>query len=61
MKKGKGMDSNDMCDYERGEYDCLHGHDVKDNESPDYYSGYGDRYCEEQNETAKTVQQFNGE
>ena len=55
------MSVNDLCDYERGEYDCLHGHDVKDNESPDYYSGYVDRYCEEQNQTARTVQQFNGE
>ena len=34
------MKLNDMSDYERGEHDCLIGQDIKDNESPDYYSGY---------------------
>lgn len=41
-------DLNKMCAYERGEYDCLHGHPVSDNESPEYYSGYGDQYEQEQ-------------
>jgi len=35
----------ELTDYERGEYDALHGYPVSDaEESPDYYSGYGDAY-----------------
>lgn len=34
----------EMTDYERGEYDALHGYPVMDDESPDYYTGYGDAY-----------------
>jgi len=37
-------DLDEMTDHERGEYDAIHGHDVKDNESPDYYSGYDSEY-----------------
>ncbi len=36
----------ELTDYERGEYDALHGYPVSDaEESPDYYSGYGDAYA----------------
>lgn len=36
----------EFTDYERGEYDALHGYPVSDaEESPDYYSGYGDAYA----------------
>lgn len=35
----------ELTDYERGEYDALHGYPVSDaDESPDYLSGYGDAY-----------------
>ena len=34
----------ELTEYERGEYDALHGYPVADNESPDYLSGYGDAY-----------------
>ena len=35
----------ELTDYERGEYDALHGYPVSDaDESPDYYTGYGDAY-----------------
>ena len=35
----------ELTDYERGEYDALHGYPVEDNEAPDYLSGYGDAYA----------------
>ena len=35
----------ELTDYERGEYDALHGYPVEDNESQDYLSGYGDAYA----------------
>jgi len=35
---------NNLTDHERGEYDAVHDHDVKDNESPDYYSGYDSEF-----------------
>jgi|11BtaG_2_1085332.scaffolds.fasta_scaffold01828_13 hypothetical protein len=40
--------------YERGEYDCLHGHDVRDDQEQEYYWGYADQYATEQCETAKS-------
>jgi oxalate decarboxylase/phosphoglucose isomerase-like protein (cupin superfamily) len=51
----KPVTFNDLTDYERGEYDCVHNHPVRDNESPDYYSGYGDAYAQEQIADARTT------
>ena len=36
-----------MTDYERGEYDCVHGHRARDGETASYYNGYGDQYAKE--------------
>jgi hypothetical protein len=55
------MDINAMSDYERGEYDCLIGNAAKLNDSPEYYSGYGDRYCVEQNQAARIMQAARGQ
>ena len=52
------MNINEMSDYERGEYDCLHGHDSQDNQSIEYYFGFGHQYKREQNANAKTDQQM---
>ena len=35
---------NDLSDYERGEFDCVHGYPALDNQSDDYYLGYGHNY-----------------
>lgn len=52
-----------LTDYERGEYDCVHGHQARDCESTEYYNGYGteyarqacaDWYSEEQAEQMRT-------
>jgi len=40
-----------LTDYERGEYDCVHGHQARDCESDDYYLGYGTQYAKDQNAT----------
>lgn len=48
----------DMTAYERGEYDCIHGHAVRDDETPDYYSGYGDAYAMEQSATWYSEKKF---
>ncbi len=41
-----------FSDYERGEYDCVHGHDAEDGESDKYYQGYAQQYAVEQNQGA---------
>ena len=51
-------DLNKMCAYERGEYDCIMGHKVRDDESPEYYSGYGDAYAKEQTATWYSEKKF---
>jgi hypothetical protein len=43
-----------FSDYERGEYDCVHGHDAEDGESDKYYQGYAQQYAVEQNQGAKS-------
>ena len=48
------MNINDMTDYCKGEYDCVHGHEALPGQSPAYYEGYGDRYAQEQCDTAKS-------
>lgn len=35
-------------DYAKGEYDCLQGYDALENQSDDYYNGYGNQYASEQ-------------
>ena len=37
-----------MTDFERGEYDCIHGHDAVDGASDEYNRGYGEQYAFEQ-------------
>lgn len=41
-----------FSDYERGEYDCVHGYDAEDGESDKYYQGYAQQYAVEQNQGA---------
>jgi hypothetical protein len=43
-----------FSDYERGEYDCVHGYDAGDGESDKYYQGYAQQYAVEQNQGAKS-------
>ena len=38
---------NDLTDYERGEYDCVHGHQARDCDTDEYYRGYGETYAKE--------------
>lgn len=52
------MKHEDMTAYERGEWDCVHGYAVRDDEIPDYYSGYGDAYAKEQSATWYSEQKF---
>ncbi|MCS5594195.1 MAG: hypothetical protein NZ730_06590 [Porticoccaceae bacterium] len=40
---------DNMTDYVRGEYDCVHGHKARDGETASYYNGYGDRYAQDAN------------
>lgn len=37
-----GFDS--LNDYERGEFDCIHGYPANANDSDEYYVGYGTTY-----------------
>lgn len=48
------MTINDLDDYAKGEYDCVHGHEALPNQSPSYYEGYGDRYAQEQCDDARS-------
>tara|TARA_R110000782_G_scaffold17608_1_gene49022 strand:- start:1076 stop:1546 length:471 start_codon:yes stop_codon:yes gene_type:complete len=50
----------EMTNFEKGEYDAVHGHDVQDNQDPDYYSGYGEEYSRQQNADALTTLQTIG-
>jgi hypothetical protein len=50
---------NNLSDYERGEYDCVHGHLARECESGEYYTGYADAYEKEQSATWYSEQQFN--
>ena len=42
-------DINKLSDYERGEWDCVHGHTARDCDSDEYYRGYGETYAKEAN------------
>lgn len=44
-------DLNKLNDFERGEWDCVHGYQARDCETEDYYSGYGTQYAKDQNAT----------
>lgn len=37
-----------MTDGERGEYDCIHGHEALEGQSDKYYERYGEQYAREQ-------------
>ena len=37
-----------FSDFERGEYDCIHGYGADYGESDEYYQGYGQQYAHEQ-------------
>ena len=45
---------NKLSDYEKGEYDAYVGYKSKENQSNEYYFGYGDEYARQQNENART-------
>lgn len=43
-----------LNNYERGEYDAYLGYKADENQSEEYYFGYGDEYTRQQNETARS-------
>ena len=45
-----------FSDFERGEYDCIHGYEAQDGESAKYYKGFGKAYTLEANATARSEQ-----
>lgn len=45
------MKHEDMTDYERGEFDCVHGYHARECETDEYYRGYGTQYAKDQNAT----------
>jgi hypothetical protein len=49
---------SDLTDYERGEYDCVHGHQARDCDTDEYYRGYGETYAKEQSATWYSEQIF---
>jgi len=49
-----------MTNFDKGEYDAVHGHDARKNQHPDYYSGYGEEYSRQQNADALTTLQTIG-
>ena len=59
QRKGNNMtDINKLSDYERGEWDCVHGHQARDCDSDEYYRGYGETYAKEANATWYSEQIF---
>jgi len=44
----KGSDEIYLNDLDRGNYDCQHGNQAREEESDAYYTGYGARYVYEQ-------------
>ncbi len=69
QRTGSQCDDNDhvlqsmydnMTDYERGEFDYIHGYEALDN-SAEYERGYGDAYAAAECATFKTIQQMLGE
>tara|TARA_B100001094_G_C18066839_1_gene737892 strand:+ start:667 stop:879 length:213 start_codon:yes stop_codon:yes gene_type:complete len=43
-----------FSDFERGEYDCIHGYEAQEGESDKYYQGFGKAYNLEANQGAKS-------
>ena len=44
----RGSDAIFLNDLDRGNYDCQHGNQAREEESDAYYTGYGARYVYEQ-------------
>ena len=42
-------DLNKLNDFDRGEWDCVHGYQARDCETEQYYLGYGTQYAKDQN------------
>jgi hypothetical protein len=51
-------DLNKLNDFERGEWDCVHGYQARDCETEQYYLGYGTQYAKEQSATWYSDEQF---
>lgn len=51
-------DLNNLNDFDRGEWDCVHGYQARDGETEDYYLGYGTQYAKDQNATWYSEKQF---
>ena len=51
-------DLNKLNDFERGEWDCVHGYEARDCETESYYLGYGTQYAKDQNANWYTDKQF---
>ena len=49
---------NKLNDFDRGEWDCVHGYEAKDCETESYYLGYGTQYAKDQNATWYSEKQF---
>jgi len=51
-------DLNKLNDYEKGEFDCIHGHPARECEPEAYYNGYADAYAKEASATWYSEKQF---
>ena len=51
-------DLNKLNDYEKGEFDCIHGHPARECEPEAYYFGYADAYAKEASATWYSEKQF---
>ena len=51
-------DLNKLTDFERGEWDCVHGYPARDCETGEYYTGYGETYAKDQNATWYSEKKF---
>ena len=53
MKKFK------LTDYEQGEYDCTNGYQASQDQSKQYYLGYGNEYANQQQADRHSQNQIN--
>ena len=51
-------DLNKLNDFDRGEWDCVHGYPCRECEPEAYYLGYGTQYAKDQNATWYSEKQF---
>ena len=51
-------DLNKLNDFDRGEFDALHGYPCRECETEQYYLGYGTQYAKDQNATWYSERQF---